>query len=1790
MLLRIQTIAKKIIRGLAWLFISLGAIILLLIGLLQLPAVQDRLTGLLENNLSEQLHTQVQIGRIGLDFPKFLTIEEVYMATPAGDSLFALGKLGVDINMLRLFKKEVLIQRVKIADIYAHVVITDSTSNIQFLLDAFLTNDTSASTRPKPQVADSTVAWTINFPHTSVDLTKANVYYQDDPAGILLDGRLGSFFIRSDEIDLEEQFYAIDKLEIAEGDVFLRLQPTTIPADSTATTPGSPAIRLTCRELSVADTRFELQSAPLNLALQLPEANLDEATLALGDSIVFQALAFQVQDGHYAMDLPTPPLSRGLDYNHLDLSNIQIEARKLHYSLDSILLDVEQLQASDKSGLVLQTLSGQVHYAPDRLMLQQLLLKTDLSSLEVPEFDLQYHFQDSFTRNAPLLLASNAQADIAIGDLLYLVPQLDTITLLQRNRNQRLLFDIQGAGNQERLDIDRIMIDGPGLRMRANALLENVLNEQQLSGVFHLTEFAALPRDILPLLPDSLLPTYINWPRQLEMEGDLRYAHRLVTFNLQAQEERDSTPINSILAVSGSIRDLQQYPSSVFDLRIDTLRATRYSALAYLPANSIPEGYHLPDFLKGSGTIKGPVNDLDLDLRVSTESERTQLEIIGHLQQVLQPDSLTFDLRVPALVVDIPELREILPDSTLPTDLNFPDFRITLGQLQGQLDDLNFRLPLQTINGKGLIAGHYAPENFFIEAEISGFQPEKLYRGARADTLALLALEPLSLTLESSGQLEPELNAQLDLSVYEGVKGALLNLEGTARRDTFSGNMQFSHPDLQGTASATYIGRDSMQAVEGSVEIIRADLERWRLSDRPLYLSGKSSFSSTGLNPDDLSARLRMDHILLRSDTSSAYVDTLVAYAEMHQGNNEVEIFSDLLNFSLEGSFRPVLVFAEIRDFLQAYWREEVSQPDPVVYGNYLKAYLEIRNPRPLTSGIIPGLRAISPMTATFIYREKEPELVISAQLPLLNYAGIEMDSLVVDTRGSEGEISYRADWKNINLFDQVVLGKTRISGENSDEAITANFQVWDGAEQLIHHLQFLVDPEPDSLLLQLGPEQLIDNTNWTIAVDNQILISNNRISVNNWKLSNAGQSLTLSNPGADQLEIDLQDIQLSPFSRLIRSKEEIFVGVLDGNIKVSNPLTQARFDAQVDVYDLSVYEKLWGHLSLDLANRQQKTYNIDLKLEEGANDLSLAGTFVPDGKLGLQLNIGALQLQSVEPLSLGYLSRAQGHLEGAVSIGGTFANPSYQGQLQLVDAAVDIELLKTRFHIGQDPIRFDGQKITISKLSLFDPQNNEAVLSGQVTALSLTNYAFDLSTRARDFLVLNTTKDDNPLYYGYLRADADVNIRGDLYQPQLQITASPKENSQLTYNLVQNTVPQAESRTGVLRFVERYEWQQTIVADSLQQQKLGLGGSFSLTTNLNVNPGLKFTVVIDPLTGDQFTGRGEGDIVFRQFPDGKMEMTGRIEMVEGLYDFTYQGLINRQFTVEPGSSINWQGDPMNPNLDLNISSYVKASPYPLVNEFTGSTESNLRRQQTFAVRMYLKGTLEDMQVSTDILYPEEISGNTGLPVIDQSLSTLRTDQSRLNTQAFGLLLFKGFVNFGESNVPTGAIDNSVQSGLDNVLSQQLNNLANRYISFVELDFGLESYNTSQGGRQRDLRLSLRKRLFNNRLIISVDGVTQTGESDENNTLPQTYLDNLTAEFLLTKNGGLRLKVFSDRELDQFTTGDVVRVGGRLAFSKDFDRFFWASDKDPAKDPGIQAPKTDEASRDGEQKVEIREN
>jgi len=518
--------------------------------------------------------------------------------------------------------------------------------------------------------------------------------------------------------------------------------------------------------------------------------------------------------------------------------------------------------------------------------------------------------------------------------------------------------------------------------------------------------------------------------------------------------------------------------------------------------------------------------------------------------------------------------------------------------------------------------------------------------------------------------------------------------------------------------------------------------------------------------------------------------------------------------------------------------------------------------------------------------------------------------------------------------------------------------------------------------------------------------------------------------------------------------------------------------------------------------------------------------------------------LKSIEPLTLGYLEDAVGNFQGNLAISGSIEQPSILGTSKFENAEFDVGLLQTRLKIGDQPIVFDANVVEFDNLKIFDANNNEGVISSYILTPNYREFFLKTDIHVEDFQVLNTTDKDSDLYYGKLVVDADVALRGSLDEPEIEVTAKPEKDSDLTYIYTANS-KDLVSHEGIVEFINPFEDNTRVRVEKPEILEGASALNMKVTVRMSVNKDLKFKAVIDPITGDNFVGKAEGDIVFIQNSDGTMEMTGSMSVVEGEYLFTYQNVVRRNFSVKPGSTVTWVGVPENPKLDINILYKTSASPYPIVAVAADENADNsaLTARQNFQVNLHVGGTASNTNISTAIEYLDNGSGNTE---VTSAIERINQDPNQQNTQAFALILFNGFI---AENTGLGDIQIlGAQSSVNEVITQQLNNLANKYIKFVELDFGLEEGQGS--GAPTDFRVSVRKRFLNDRLTISVDGKTST---DQNAAGSQSFLDNITVDYSLTPDGRFKIKIYNQQEFDDYSGVAAIKLGGAFVFSKDFN-------------------------------------
>ena len=131
---------KNIIRVLVW---GVLALYILISIALNLPIVQKRLASVTASSLSEILKTDVSVGQVSFYLFKRIIIEDLHLNDRNGQKMITVSRLSARYELLSLLKEKITINSIQLLGFSVHLnkETPESKPNIQFLLDAFSSND-----------------------------------------------------------------------------------------------------------------------------------------------------------------------------------------------------------------------------------------------------------------------------------------------------------------------------------------------------------------------------------------------------------------------------------------------------------------------------------------------------------------------------------------------------------------------------------------------------------------------------------------------------------------------------------------------------------------------------------------------------------------------------------------------------------------------------------------------------------------------------------------------------------------------------------------------------------------------------------------------------------------------------------------------------------------------------------------------------------------------------------------------------------------------------------------------------------------------------------------------------------------------------------------------------------------------------------------------------------------------------------------------------------------------------------------------------------------------------------------------------------------------------------------------------------------------------------------------------------------------------------------------------------------------------------------------------------------
>jgi hypothetical protein len=307
-------------------------------------------------------------------------------------------------------------------------------------------------------------------------------------------------------------------------------------------------------------------------------------------------------------------------------------------------------------------------------------------------------------------------------------------------------------------------------------------------------------------------------------------------------------------------------------------------------------------------------------------------------------------------------------------------------------------------------------------------------------------------------------------------------------------------------------------------------------------------------------------------------------------------------------------------------------------------------------------------------------------------------------------------------------------------------------------------------------------------------------------------------------------------------------------------------------------------------------------------------------------------------------------------------------------------------------------------------------------------------------------------------------------------------------------------------------------------------GLSMDLKLNLNYNANLQLFL---PSQMGNLRGRGNGTVEMRLTPPGKFTMAGKYIIERGSFFLTLQSIINRDFEMQGGSSIDWGGDPYDANVNISAAYKVKTK----LGEYGPPQDSATRVDVNCIIHMKGKLLNPTISFSIDFPYLKETDKN----YIYSRLDT--TDQAMMSQQVLSLLVMNSFYY---SSGYSGSLNfNSIS-----LLTNQLNNILSRISD--NFDIGV-NYKPGDNNFAQEVGVALSTQLFDNRVSIS-GNVGVRGKDDTRNT--NDIVGEVDVDVKLTDDGRWRAFAFNRSNNNLlYQNYSLYTQGIGLSYTKEFYSF-----------------------------------
>lgn len=316
---------KKWLKWTGILFLIPIALILVFASLLYIPSIQNYAVRKATRLASDATGMDIKLDRIRLTFPLSLTVDGVSVVNQPPDTLASLGRLSVRIDPLPLLGKVVSIDALRLKDVRVNT-------------GGFI-------------------------------------------EGMLVRGSIDNLSLRANHISLKDEEALLNELLLSGAAITVRVDSAS-QKEEEASAPLRWKIKLGNVGLDNVCFALQMPADSLRLGTYVGNASLTDGLADLGIGR-YATGALKLSGIDVAYDTNDNEPIPGLDTQHLALGNLEADLRSIDYRDKDIKADIKAFSATERSGLAITSLKGQLNSDSTTISIPGLQLKTPGSELSL---------------------------------------------------------------------------------------------------------------------------------------------------------------------------------------------------------------------------------------------------------------------------------------------------------------------------------------------------------------------------------------------------------------------------------------------------------------------------------------------------------------------------------------------------------------------------------------------------------------------------------------------------------------------------------------------------------------------------------------------------------------------------------------------------------------------------------------------------------------------------------------------------------------------------------------------------------------------------------------------------------------------------------------------------------------------------------------------------------------------------------------------------------------------------------------------------------------------------------------------------------------------------------------------------------------------------------------------------------------------------------------------------------------------------------------------------------------